>query len=50
MYEACNELGRQKYHKILMDIEVIFFVTYHWKGLCHYEMELKLMFYFSMLI
>ena len=32
--------------KPLFSIEVVIFVTYHWKGLCHSKVELKLVLYF----
>ena len=41
--KACNELGSQKNYKTLISTEVIIFVIYHWKGLSHFKMKLKLL-------
>jgi hypothetical protein len=39
---TANKTWSQKYYKTLICTEVIIFVTYHWKGLCHSKMKLKL--------
>ena len=41
------KLENQKYYQTLISSdEVIIFVTYHWKDLCHSKMELKLVIWF----
>ena len=40
----------RKYYKSLISTEVIIFVTYHWKGLCHSKRELKLVIWINISI